>query len=147
MRKQRIINLHRKHVTPPPPPIFYHSPIDGKGTLRNLEDPDSVLQEREVKKRYRLEPFAGGFSDMSIEQIGNFISQIGLPVVDARRITDEFAEPTTGRTPSIPYGRIDDPENEYFGRKVMVPKIQMYRALKITDKSLSSTVQGKEKKT
>ena len=69
---------------------------------------------------------------MSIEQIGNFIREIGLPVVDSRRITDKFAEPTTGPEPSIPYGRIEDPADQYYGRKVMEPKIQMYRGVQIS---------------
>ena len=110
VRKQRILSLHRQHTEPKTLPLYYRSSRDRKGTLRCLEDPQTVLRESEIKKQYRLEPFAGGFPDMSVEEIGAFIHEIGQ---------------------TIPYRRIQDPSSQYYGRKIQEPDVEMFRARRI----------------
>ena len=128
MRTQTIRTLHRKHKAPPgPPPLYYHSPIDPPRTLRNLEDPRTVLQESEVKKIYHLEEFTGGFRDMTLEQLGNFLGEIGLADDDPNRIIDGPG-PATNRPPAtIFYGPIQDPTSEYFGKKIVAPAVDLWR--------------------
>ena len=112
MRKQKIQTLHRKHVTPPVAPLFYHSTVDPAGTLRNLEDPTKVLLEREISRVYRLVPFNGSYRDMSITQVSNFIRETGLPDDDPARIRDPGPEPSTARL-TLPTKRTERSERTF----------------------------------
>ena len=129
MRKQKIRTLHRKHVTPPVAPLFYHSTVDPAGTLRNLEDPTKVLLEREISRVYRLVPFNGSYRDMSITQVSNFIRETGLPDDDPARIRDPGPEPSTARSPSIFYRR-ETVEVMGHTATMMVPAVKMWRGIR-----------------
>jgi hypothetical protein len=89
MRRQSVLDLHRKHVPKPTPRIFYTSFLDEPGIVRDLADPDRASRMDELANFSERTIIIGSLSPL---QLAHYVQQIGVSIDENTKFFDEFVD-------------------------------------------------------